>query len=66
VACILSIRTRDAVSLVAARRLFNVAPKPGDLARLTHQQIDRMIGDTTFHEAKAAQVQGIARPPRLA
>ena len=61
VACILSIRTRDEVSLVAARRLFSAAPKPEGITRLTHQQIDRLIDDTTFHEAKTTQIQGIAR-----
>jgi endonuclease III len=61
VACILSIRTRDEVSLVAARRLFEAAPSPADLARLTPHQIDRLIGDTSFHQAKAGQIQAIAR-----
>jgi endonuclease III len=60
VACILSIRTRDEVSLVAARRLFQAAPKPHDLARLSVRDIDRLIGDTSFHEAKAAQIREIA------
>ncbi|MGH7516121.1 MAG: endonuclease III domain-containing protein [Gemmatimonadales bacterium] len=61
IACILSVRTRDEVSLVAARRLFETAPKPEDLAGLRHRNIDQLIGDVTFHEAKAAQIQDIAR-----
>jgi endonuclease III len=35
VACILSIRTRDEVSLVAARRLFEAARRPEQIARLS-------------------------------
>jgi endonuclease-3 len=61
VACILSIRTRDEVSLIAARRLFKAAPTPELLAKLATREIDRLIGDTTFHLAKAAQVREIAR-----
>lgn len=61
VACILSIRTRDEVSLVAARRLFAAAPRPDDLARLPASRIDALIGDTTFHRAKADQIRAIAR-----
>jgi endonuclease-3 len=61
VACILSIRTRDEVSLVAARRLFAAAPDPGKLAALAPAAIDRLIGDTSFHEAKARQIREIAR-----
>jgi endonuclease-3 len=65
VACILSIRTLDEVSLVAARRLFAAAPGPADLARLSTRQIDRLIGDTTFHGSKAAQIRAIARRTSL-
>jgi endonuclease III len=61
VACVLSIRTRDEVSLVAARRLFAAAPTPNRIAALTPAAIDRLIGDTTFHTAKAAQIREIAR-----
>jgi endonuclease III len=61
VACILSIRTRDEVSLVAARRLFDVARDPAALAGLSPAAIDRLIGDTTFHAAKAKQIREIAR-----
>ncbi|HEU4524664.1 MAG TPA: hypothetical protein VFR62_06555, partial [Gemmatimonadales bacterium] len=61
VACVLSIRTRDEVSLVAAQRLFGSAPTAGDMARLPVSRIDSLIGDVTFHGAKAPQVRTIAR-----
>jgi endonuclease III len=61
VACILSIRTRDEVSLVAARRLFALACAPHDIARLGTTELDALIGDTTFHLAKAEQIREIAR-----
>jgi endonuclease III len=61
VACILSIRTRDEVSLVAARRLFAAAPTPAALAALPVDRIDHLVGDTTFHTGKARQIREIAR-----
>lgn len=61
VACILSVRTFDEVSLVAARRLFEAAPEPADLARLAPGAIDRLIGSVTFHRTKAGSIREIAR-----
>jgi endonuclease-3 len=61
VACILSIRTRDEVSLVAARRLFQAAATPAALAAMRPVEIDALISDVTFHEAKAEQIRAIAR-----
>lgn len=66
VACILSIRTYDEVSLVAARRLFTAAPTPEALARLPVTRIDALIGDVTFHRTKAEQIRRIARETELA
>jgi endonuclease-3 len=60
VACILSIRTYDEVSIKAARRLFKEAPTPLALSQLTPEAIDKLIGDCTFHEAKAHQIHTIA------
>lgn len=61
VACILPFRTRDEVSLVAARRLLGRAPTARSLARLFVPAIDALIADTTFHRQKAAQLQRIAQ-----
>jgi len=60
VACILSIRTRDEVSVVAARRLFEVARTPDAIAALSPDEIDARIPDVTFHERKAVQIREIA------
>jgi endonuclease-3 len=61
IACIVSIRTYDEVSLVAARRLLERARAPEALAGLPVGEIDRLITPSTFHERKAAQIQAIAR-----
>ena len=60
-ACILSIRTYDEVSLVAAQRLFARARTPAQVAALDTAEIDQLIRTVTFHERKAAQIQAIAR-----
>jgi endonuclease-3 len=60
IACLLSIRTRDEVSIVAARRLFSVARTPWDISRLSDAEIDSQINDVTFHERKAEQILTIA------
>jgi endonuclease-3 len=60
VACIISIRTRDELSLPLAIRLFERAPTPARLARLGEAGIDALIEPCTFHEAKARQILAIA------
>ena len=60
-ACILSIRTRDETTLPVARQLFARARTPAEMARLSVEEIDDLIGTCTFHEAKAGQIREIAR-----
>jgi endonuclease-3 len=52
-ACIISIRTRDEVTVPTARRLFEHARTPRSAARLTAAAIDRLIHSCAFHHAKA-------------
>ena len=61
VACIISTRTRDEVTLPTARRLFNRARTPGAVTQLTPAEIDDLIRAATFHELKARQIHAIAR-----
>jgi endonuclease III len=60
VACIISIRTRDEVTVPTARRLFKYARTAAELSRMTPQKIDALIDTCSFHEAKAAQIHKIA------
>lgn len=60
VACIISIRTRDEVTLPTARRLFAVARTPPAISQLTAAEIDALVGACSFHEAKAHQILAIA------
>ena len=61
VACIISIRTRDEVSLPTAIRLLERAGTPAEVATLSVGQIDTLIRASSFHEAKAVQIREIAR-----
>jgi endonuclease III len=61
VACIISIRTYEEVTLPTARRLFEAARTPAAMAALSPAKIDRLIGMCTFHEPKARQIHAIAR-----
>src|SRR5438067_8803663 len=61
VACVISIRTYDEVTLPAARRLFAAARTPEAVAELTEKEIDRLIDPCTYHEPKAKTIREIAR-----
>jgi endonuclease III len=61
IACILSIRTLDEVSIRLARQLFARARPPEAISRLSITEIDQLIYGSTFHERKAGQIHEIAR-----
>jgi endonuclease-3 len=61
VACIISIRTYDEVTLPVARKLFERACTPAEVSKLTYEELDALINLSTFHERKASQILAIAR-----
>jgi endonuclease-3 len=61
VACIISIRTYDETMLPTAKRLFASARTPQQIIKLSPAEVDSLIRDSTFHEAKAQQIHDIAR-----
>lgn len=61
VACIISIRTFDEVTLPTARKLFARARTPLEVSQLEPREIDALIRPCTFHERKARQIHHIAR-----
>jgi endonuclease III len=60
VACLISVRTRDEMSLVLVRRLFERASTPRVMADLDINEIDALIHGCAFHLQKAEQIQTIA------
>ena len=60
VACIISIRTRDETTISVARHLFQHVRTSNAVSHLTLAELDELISECTFHEAKARQIHAIA------
>lgn len=60
-ACIISIRTYDEVTLPVSCKLFARARLPAEVAQLSWEELDALISPSTFHERKAHQILAIAR-----
>src|SRR5262245_274097 len=56
ISCILSLRTRDAVSLAASLRLFACAKTPQEMLTLSQKNIENLIYPTGFYKTKAQQI----------
>lgn len=56
VSCILSLRTKDTVSVPASKRLFEHARKPHELMRLSHSLIQELIYPVGFYRQKSQQL----------
>jgi endonuclease-3 len=60
-ACMISIRTYDEVTLPVSRNCSPRARTPSEVAQLSWEELDALIGPSTFHERKANQILAIAR-----
>jgi len=60
-ACMISIRTYDEVTLPVSRKLFARARTPAQVMALPWEELDALISPSTFHERKASQMLAIAR-----
>jgi endonuclease III len=61
VACVISLRTKDAVTAAASSRLFATARTPATLAALPEGRIAKLIFPAGFYHTKARQIREIAR-----
>ena len=61
IACVISLRTKDEVTASASERLFEIAPDPGQLAKLDVDTIARTIYPAGFYNTKAGQLREIGR-----
>ncbi len=61
VACVISLRTKDAVTAEASARLFAVAETPAAVAALPEARIAKLIFPAGFYRTKARQIRAIAR-----
>jgi endonuclease-3 len=60
VSTILSLRTKDEVTLAASQRLLEQAPGPGELAALGEDRVARLAYPAGFYRTKAANLKKIA------
>jgi len=61
VACIISVRTRDEVSLPTAINLFTAAPDAASMSRLSVDEIAALIRPSSFFGTKAQNISELAR-----
>ena len=61
VACLLSLRTQDTTTRVAARRLFGVADSPATIVGLSPRRIEELIFPVGFYRTKARTLRALCR-----
>jgi endonuclease-3 len=61
IGCILSLRTKDEVTALAARRLFARARTPQAMLRLDPRELRRLIFPVGFYRTKVRVIRGICR-----
>ncbi|MFZ5801046.1 MAG: endonuclease III domain-containing protein [Candidatus Omnitrophota bacterium] len=60
ISCILSLRTKDAVTAAASRRLFKLAATPQRMLRLSQRAIEKTIYPAGFYRVKARHILNIS------
>ena len=61
ISTMLSLRTKDAVTEVASRKLFALAETPGAMLRLTPRQIEKAIYPVGFYHTKARNILRVCK-----
>lgn len=61
ISCLLSLRTQDATTAQASRRLFAVADTPEATLQLSAKQIEKLIYPVGFYKTKAKTIRDICR-----
>lgn len=61
ISCIISLRTKDAVTAVASARLFDRADSPQEMICLAPSEIAELIYPAGFYRTKAEQIHAICR-----
>ena len=60
IACMISIRTLDEVSLKVSLRLFKKAKTPKGISQLSIEELDEILKPSTYHRQKAERILHIA------
>jgi endonuclease-3 len=59
--CILSLRSKDETTAVAAKRLYNIAPKPEDILKIPQAELEKILYSTGFYRQKTRSVLQITK-----
>ncbi len=60
VSTVISLRTKDDVTLKASQRLLSAAPDPYAMVKLSDEEIERLIFPAGFYKRKAVQIRTIS------
>ena len=61
ISTVISLRTKDDVTIKASRRLFDVASTPEDMIKLSVEEIEKLIYPAGFYKRKAIQIKEISK-----
>ena len=61
ISTIISLRTKDEVTLKAAKRLFEIAKTPAEIIDLGSEKIEQLIYPAGFYKTKAKTIIGISK-----
>ena len=61
ISCLLSLRTKDEVTLKASKRLFLVAKTPEEFLNLSTKKIEKLIYPVGFYRVKAKRIKEISK-----
>lgn len=61
ISTVISLRTKDDVTIKASRRLFDNASTPADMIKLSAEEIEKLIYPAGFYKRKAIQIKEISK-----
>ena len=61
ISCVLSLRTKDAVTAGASHRLFNIADNPYKMLRIKDETLEKTIYPVGFYKTKAKNIKSICK-----
>jgi len=61
ISCLLSLRTKDAVTAKAARNLFKMADNPYSMVELARKQVEQAVYPVGFYKTKTKRILDISR-----
>ena len=61
ISCLLSLRTKDTVSLPASRRLFTIAKNPQQILNVSLERLEKIIYPVAFYRKRAQQLHTVCQ-----